>query len=141
MVENGLSQSNEIKAPEKLSSSAEDVSAPGATPSGSAAEFAADPAPIPQLAPVKTQSAKPWQVSIDLGREGMQQLQEAFKQHEKKGGPFRFRSQSEKAKKKLESAIESLDATLAAGPLSAKDSTSIEAWRDHFAKAIHYTRK
>ena len=140
-VENGFGQGDETEAPEEPAPSAEAFSALGAQPSGSAAELVADPAPIPRLTPVKTQSAKPWQTSIDLGRAGMQQLEEAFRRKEKKGGPFRFQSQSKKATKKLESAIESLDAILAAGSLSTKNSNSIKAWRDHFAKAIHYTRK
>lgn len=87
------------------------------------------------------QSVKPWQPAIDLGREGMKQLERAFKQHEKAGDPFRFRSQTEKSKKKLETAIESLDVTLEAGTLSAKDAQSVKKWRDHFANAIRYTRK
>lgn len=124
VVEKGLSKSEQSEVPADLP-----------------AQHAPDPVLARSVAPATTQSAKPWQASIDLGREGVQQLEGAFKQHEKEGDPFRFRSQTEKAKKKLEVAIESLDAALEVSSLSAKDLNSIRAWRDHFAKALGFTRK
>ena len=132
VVENGLGSNKQTEAQAGPSSSASNLAAPFSF---------ADPAPATLSAPVATQSAKPWQPAIDLGREGIKQLEAAFKQHEKAGNPLRFRSQTDKAKKKLEAAIESLDVTLEGGKLSGKDAKSVRAWRENFANAIRYTRK
>jgi hypothetical protein len=100
------------------------------------------PSPATVASPNRTTQESALSPAIQLGKEGLDQLKEAYKWQDEIGGnPFYFRGQCKEATQKLEGAIEQLDELLQAGSLSSSQEKSAQGWRDHFAKSIGYTRK
>ncbi len=100
------------------------------------------PAPAPLASPTTTTKGSLLAPAIQRGKDGLEQLQKAYKWQDEIGGnPFYFRGQCKEATQKLEEATKQLDEFLRSGSLSSSQKKSAQGWRDHFAKSIGYTRK